>query len=489
MRARDQGVDLVDADHLVRGGDRHDLLSQHVERVAGDDGGLDLALAHPAGDHRALEQIGAELGKDATLGDVADVVAGTADALHSARDGLRRLDLEHEVDRAHVDAELQRRRGDEARKAAGLQLLLHDEALLARQRAVVRPRDLRRRRWSLRVVVLVLRGRELIEAQGQPLRRAAIVDEHDRRAVLTHQPEQLGVDRRPDRLAGGLAAEAGVELEVGVRLDHGLDRHVDLEVQRLAHAGVDHPAGSLRADEETRDLLERALGRAQADALERALRKGLEALEREGQVRAALGLSDRVDLVHDRPLHAVEQLPRPRGEHQVEGLGRGDEDVRRLAEHRLPVALGRVARADRDRHVAADAPQRRPKVAFDVVGERLQRRDVHQSRAPFAGGKRVGRQAVQSPEERRQRLARTCRRRQQHVLAGRDRRPRLFLRRRWGFEGAFKPCAGALGELGQRHRTSLARAYGELPSSRARPNTASSIASVSRPVNVFCWDG
>ena len=46
---------------------------------------LDLAVAHALGDHRALEQVGAELGEDAALGHVAHVVAGAADALQPAR--------------------------------------------------------------------------------------------------------------------------------------------------------------------------------------------------------------------------------------------------------------------------------------------------------------------------------------------------------------------------------------------------------------------
>ena len=64
-----------------------------------------------------LEQVGAELGEDPALRGLADAVAGAADALQAARDRLRRLDLEHEVDGAHVDAELERGGGDEARAA------------------------------------------------------------------------------------------------------------------------------------------------------------------------------------------------------------------------------------------------------------------------------------------------------------------------------------------------------------------------------------
>ena len=49
--------------------------------------------------------------------------------------------------------------------------------------------------------------------------------------------------------------------------------------------------------------------------------------------------------------------------------------------HRPPLRLGRVPGPQADRDVGADPPQRRPQVALDVVGERLQRRDVDEPHA------------------------------------------------------------------------------------------------------------
>ena len=139
---------LVKGGHLelvARGGHRDDLLCQHVERVARHDGRLDVAVAHAPRDHRALEQVRAELGEDASARDLAHAVARAADALEPRGDGLGRLDLDHEVDRAHVDAELERRGGDEAGQLARLQEVLDHEPLLASQRAVVRAGDVGRR--------------------------------------------------------------------------------------------------------------------------------------------------------------------------------------------------------------------------------------------------------------------------------------------------------------------------------------------------------
>ena len=115
----------------------HDLLGQHVERVAEVAGLLDEAVAHAPHDDGRLEQVAPVLGEDACPSTARPPVAGPADALQAAADGARRLDLDHEVDGAHVDAELEAAGGDEAAQLAPLQLVLDDDALLAGQRAVV----------------------------------------------------------------------------------------------------------------------------------------------------------------------------------------------------------------------------------------------------------------------------------------------------------------------------------------------------------------
>ena len=62
--------------------------------------------------------------------------------------------------------------------------------------------------------------------------------------------------------------------------------------------------------------------------------EGVEAFEREGEVGAALVVGDGVDLVDDDGADAAEVFAGlAGGEEDVEGFGRGDEDVRRVAEH------------------------------------------------------------------------------------------------------------------------------------------------------------
>ena len=90
------------------------------------------------------------------------------------------------------------------------------------------------------------------------------------------------------------------------------------------------------------------------------------------------------------------------------------------------LALRRVAGADADGELGAEAGERAAQVPLDVVVQRLQRRDVEQAQ-PFA--RRLV-QAVDPVEEGGERLARAGRRLHEHVLARRDRRPRQRLGRR-----------------------------------------------------------
>ncbi len=225
----DQALDLVDLP-LVERRHRDEVLGEHVEGVLGDHRLLDLPLAHPPRDHRALQQVGAELREHAALGDLAEAVAGAADPLQPAGHRLRRLDLDDEVDRAHVDPQLQRRGRDQAGQLARLQQLLDVGALLVRQRAVVGAGDLDEVAIRLTQVVIsrmfsggeLLPGllvRHLVEALGEAFGAAAVVDEDDRRGVLADQLQQLRVDRGPDRSRVRLRIEVRVGVDAVARTD------------------------------------------------------------------------------------------------------------------------------------------------------------------------------------------------------------------------------------------------------------------------------
>ena len=112
-RAPHGGEEVVDLPGLQAGhGD--DLLREHVERVSRIARGLDLTVVHRPGDGGAGDEVAAELRKDDPFADGPGLVAGAADALQPAGHRGRRLDLDDQVDGAHVDAELERRGGDQS---------------------------------------------------------------------------------------------------------------------------------------------------------------------------------------------------------------------------------------------------------------------------------------------------------------------------------------------------------------------------------------
>lgn len=138
-------------------------------------------------------------------------------------------------------------------------------------------------------------------------------------------------------------------------------------------------------------------------------------------MRAALGGNEGVNLVDDDCVDGAESVSRLRGEQQVERLGRGDEDVRRLAAEAGALTLGGVAGADADGGIAegdaaaaghvGNAGQRGAKIALHVHGEGLERGDVDDAAATglwlfrrLAAGLGIGFDAVEhepikAPEE------------------------------------------------------------------------------------------
>ena len=121
----------------IHGHAGHDLLGQDVEAAVGHPEVLDVPLDHRPREGRGLEQVGRRLGDQPPLAHPVDDVPGPADALQPAGDVPGRLHLADEVDVAHVDAQLERRRRDHAPQAAAFELLLGRPPLLQAQAAVV----------------------------------------------------------------------------------------------------------------------------------------------------------------------------------------------------------------------------------------------------------------------------------------------------------------------------------------------------------------
>ncbi len=216
-------------------------------------------------------------------------------------------------------------------------------------------------------------------------------------------------------------------------------------------AGIDDRGRGFRTDQQMPDRLDRVLRRGQADPLQPPAAQCRQPFERQRQMRAALVGRHGVDLVHDHGFGGGQHCAARRGaEQDVERLRRGDDDVRRAAAHALALAGRRVAGAHpgADLHIGqtafaqsvADARQRRFQVALDVVGQRLQRRDIDHLRLVGEHAfEALAEQRIDRREECRQCLAGPGRGRDQGVPAGLDRRPGLRLCRRRCGKAAGEP--------------------------------------------------
>ena len=96
------GMPRLDRDH------GHDLLGQHVERIAWIARRLDGAAMHSVGDGSAGQKVAAEFRENDPLADRADLMRGATDALHAAGNRRRSFNLYDEIDGSHVDPELER---------------------------------------------------------------------------------------------------------------------------------------------------------------------------------------------------------------------------------------------------------------------------------------------------------------------------------------------------------------------------------------------
>ncbi len=398
---------------------RHDLLREDVEGLRRRRRPVEGALANAAQQRGALDELVEGQREDSPARHPREAVARAPDALEERRDRARGADLDDEVHVADVDAELERRRGDEGPQGAGLQPLLGVQPARLREASVVA-------------------GHGVLAEQLRQLRRDALghlarVDEHERRPVLADELGHARVDLLP--------------LLVRADRREGRGGHLDAEVELAERARVDEDAFPAGAHEKPADLVERLLRRRQADALDRPPGEGFEPFERQGEVASALVAHDRVDLVDDHGRdRAQHRAPALAAEQDVERFRRRDEDVRRPADHRGALGGRRVSRADEDadlRHggiEGANFGQRRLEILLNVVRESAQGRHVQQ---PCLVGQRVAltSEHVEPREERGERLARAGRRGDQGVPSLADGSPALDLGIRGLAEAGPEPLA------------------------------------------------
>ena len=295
------------------------------------------------------------------------------------RDAAGRADLAHQLDGPDVDAELERGRRHQRGQVARAEPGLEAEPAVLRQAAVV--------------------GRHLVlaEALGEevrhPLGQAARVHEDERRAVRPHVRRDAIQD-----LAPLLVGCDRLQLAVG-QLDRRGRAARRWPRSTTRHAGV--PSGPLRASPApTRRRAIASIGRCVA---ERPMRWGrrLASASRRSSVsarceprlsRATAWISSTITVRTSRRRSPAA----PGGHQEVQGLGRRDQQVGRLAEHRGAGAGRRVAACGRSPQIRDDQPElarhladlreRALEVLPDVGRERLEGRHVDDLGPEVAAG-------------------------------------------------------------------------------------------------------
>ena len=176
---------------------------------------------------------------------------------------------------------------------------------------------------------------------GHALGQSPRVDENQRAAMRGDQLGQPGVDFGP--------------LLVGANGRQLAGRHFDRQIELARVSLVDDAARRLSrrvdpigADQKPGNALDRPLRGRKPDPHRRRLHSRARPFQRQAQVRAALVAGQGVNLVDDHRLDRAQQLAALVGrQQQIERLGRGDQNVRRMAQHRLTLRGGRIAGAHR----------------------------------------------------------------------------------------------------------------------------------------------
>ena len=445
------------ADVFLFGGDRDDLLRRDIGASGGNLDFIEMAAADRAHRGGAFEKIVRGHREEAALGRRVEAMAGAADPLDRGGNRFRGIELADQLDRADVDAQLQRRGRNDRLQLAALEPLLGEQALLAREAAVMRHHG--------------VGAKALLQVEGDPLGPSAGQSEDESGAMLRDQARDLVVHRLPV-LMGRQRAELGAgrgHLEVHVA--RAIVGAHDLRGPRRADGAV---GAGIETGQEAGESLDRIERCREADSRRARAAAGanqaFQPLQRDGQMRSALVAGKSMKLVNDHVANVDQLLAKARrGQQDEERLRRSDEDVRRPAEHRTALAGRRIAGAKAGAQMrqvkahrgAADAHafKRLVEVDADVVGESLQRGDVEdRDFVAQLAALRVEHQAVDRPHEGGKGLAAAGGRTEQNVVAGSGLRlanhgPSQFLRARGPREAALEPIADGGMETGRKHRS------------------------------------
>ena len=223
-----------------------DLLSEHIEGLAGDNEPVQFAAIDAVDESGALNEVVGRKREKATLRLTANAVARAADTLHEARNRPRRPQLANQIDLADIDAELERGGRHHGAQVAILQPLLGIQPLFLGEASVMSS------------------DADIAEAIGDfarhPFSHAPRVDENQRRAMGLDQLRQSIIDLVPDFRRHHRFERGGrnFELEVPLAIVPAVNDR----------AWLDCFAGNRRTDEETRHLFDGLLRGRQADPMQ-----------------------------------------------------------------------------------------------------------------------------------------------------------------------------------------------------------------------------
>ena len=231
------------------------------------------------------------------------------------------------------------------------------------------------------------------------LRARPRVDEDERQPGTFDQPVEVLGRVEPDRAAPRHRMLRDQQPHVGLRTRRPLDQHRPLRIGREIAEQCPRIGDGRRQTRERRPW-----------------RQAPQPGQPQAQKCPALALRQRMQLVQDDPPDAAEEARRLGvGQQQRQQFRRGQQHLRRVPQLPLAPVLRRVAGADLVADGQPHLAHRQCQVAGDVVGERLQRRDV--DRVQARPGRGPG-QLDQARQEAAQRLAAAGGRYQQRIPVG-----------------------------------------------------------------------
>ena len=388
LRGRNLRIEIIRRERFAAGA-AHDVLGQDIKRAVAHGIAVQGVLGHRLARGLALQHLEPVGRHQQGAGRLVQGVVGPANPLNEAGRALRRRQLDHQVDIAPVDAQVQGRGADHGLELTPRHRRLHLAPLFGGQGAVV---------------------------QG------------DGQIVVVEPPEflkrKLRLPAGVDKDQGGLGpADHVIDLGHGVlggvaRPGHARARQQDVNHRRrpgLAHDQVRHPGR--RAQPAPQPL--RVVHRRRQPHPAQIGRELGQSGEAHGEQIAALGGVDGVDLVDHHMPQVLEIEPRALpGAEQGQLFGGGQQYVGRIEPLTLALGHAHVPGArlhrDRQRHLADGGGE----VALDVRGQGLQGRDIEGVHPTRGIGRRPLGQLDQTGQKPGQGLAPAGGGDQQGVTAG-----------------------------------------------------------------------